>query len=370
MKIGLSLSGGGVRATVFHLGVLARVAESSKWKDIRFISTVSGGSLCVALVYAKSERTWPDSSLFLQDVLPKLKSLLTTFDLEAYYKWSLINPYWWIAGRAKLVSKLIQKHWGINGNISQIPDFPNWEICATSYETGKNWRFSKKRMGDYISNYVVSPSFPLSDAVAASAAVPGLIGPLSVDITKYQWCKYDDDRKTTISSNGPTTQKIRLWDGGVYDNLGLESMFKPQKGLRVGLDFLIISDASRPIKMETKRFQFKLPPYIPPFRLIDVATDQVRAIRLRIFVNFLSANKNAGTIFHMGNTMPAILAQANATIPDKWNEKKFLSESQVSTVAGMETTLRKLDLEEYDLLFQHGYEVADATLYASWAYTI
>ena len=42
MKIGLALSGGGIRATVFHLGVLAR---QSLLEKITFLSTASGGRL-------------------------------------------------------------------------------------------------------------------------------------------------------------------------------------------------------------------------------------------------------------------------------------------------------------------------------------
>ena len=44
MKIALALSGGGFRATVFHLGVLARLAKEDRLKYVNFLSTVSGGS--------------------------------------------------------------------------------------------------------------------------------------------------------------------------------------------------------------------------------------------------------------------------------------------------------------------------------------
>lgn len=43
MNIGIALSGGGYRATVFHLGVLARLSEDNLLDQISFISTVSGG---------------------------------------------------------------------------------------------------------------------------------------------------------------------------------------------------------------------------------------------------------------------------------------------------------------------------------------
>ena len=87
MKIGLALSGGGFRATVFHLGVLARLAEENRLEDITFISTVSGGSLCAGLVYAKSGFAWPSSSHYRDKVIPEAHRLLTTEDLRHGLIW-------------------------------------------------------------------------------------------------------------------------------------------------------------------------------------------------------------------------------------------------------------------------------------------
>lgn len=50
-KLGLALSGGGHRAALFHLGVLARLAELDRLRKVRVISTVSGGSIIGALYY-------------------------------------------------------------------------------------------------------------------------------------------------------------------------------------------------------------------------------------------------------------------------------------------------------------------------------
>ncbi len=50
MRIGLTLSGGGFRATVFHLGLLARLALEDKLEEVTVLSTVSGGGLCAALL--------------------------------------------------------------------------------------------------------------------------------------------------------------------------------------------------------------------------------------------------------------------------------------------------------------------------------
>jgi NTE family protein len=219
-------------------------------------------------------------------------------------------------------------------------------------------------MGDYLTNYVVAPNFPLSDAVAASAAVPGAIGPLRLDAAKFRWHKFVGDGSEPTVDVEPIASHLTLWDGGVYENLGVEAMFKPQEGLREEVDFLIISDASKPLSIETRRVQWGIPPYLPPFRLINVATEQVRAFRLRTIVGFLEKNRHTGVILRMGNTVARILKSAKKEAPPSWKIRDFLSDTEVQKAGGLETTLRKLTEEEYDRLLRHGYEVAEGTLYA------
>ena len=49
-KLGLSLAGGGFRASLFHLGVLHRLAELDLLRRVELISTVSGGSI-IGILY-------------------------------------------------------------------------------------------------------------------------------------------------------------------------------------------------------------------------------------------------------------------------------------------------------------------------------
>jgi len=51
MKLGLALSGGGFRASLFHVGVMARLAELDLLGRVEVLSTVSGGSIVGALYY-------------------------------------------------------------------------------------------------------------------------------------------------------------------------------------------------------------------------------------------------------------------------------------------------------------------------------
>jgi hypothetical protein len=55
-KVGLALSGGGFRASFFHLGVLARLAEVDALRGVEVLSTVSGGSILGAHYYLEVQR--------------------------------------------------------------------------------------------------------------------------------------------------------------------------------------------------------------------------------------------------------------------------------------------------------------------------
>lgn len=65
-KLGLSLAGGGFRASLFHLGVLRRMAELDLLRRVEVVSTVSGGSIVGALyvlVLKKRLEAAPDGQL-------------------------------------------------------------------------------------------------------------------------------------------------------------------------------------------------------------------------------------------------------------------------------------------------------------------
>ena len=81
-SIALVLSGGGIRAMVFHLGVLKLLAERDMLEHVTRISTVSGGSLLVGLMFQERQLAWPSSGVFLSDVYPSLRSKLCSRSLQ------------------------------------------------------------------------------------------------------------------------------------------------------------------------------------------------------------------------------------------------------------------------------------------------
>ena len=213
----------------------------------------------------------------------------------------------------------------------------------------------KKRMGDYVTGYVASPRLPIAQAVAASSAVPGLVGSLKLDTGRFDWFVYD--REHITQPHPPRFRTLTLWDGGVYDNLGVEALFKPSGAYRDGFDFLIVSDASAPLEIETRTSR-------APLRLLDIATDQVRSLRARALISHLQRNPGTGVYLKIGNTEERIYRAANRPAMAERIADDSLLASQVREAASISTTLRRFTQHEYDLLFAHGHQVADATLSA------
>jgi NTE family protein len=128
-------------------------------------------------------------------------------------------------------------------------------INATTCETGKNWRWERFRMGDYLFGYSYdTQKVPLADAVASSAGFPGLIGPLVFDTRPYRWFRYKESSKTLVDPEVQRQRKteditpefpvVHLWDGGVYDNHGLEGLHDFIHGWREDIEFFIVSDGA------------------------------------------------------------------------------------------------------------------------------
>lgn len=376
MKISLALSGGGFRATVFHLGVLARLAQEDHFKDVSLLSTVSGGSLCAGLVYSLNGFQWPSSHVFLEGIEPQARHLLTTFDLQGSLIRRVFGTFWTILEtRADDLSSLMQKHWKITASLKELPSTPRWMINATCYETGKNWRFERFRMGDYLVGYTNDTDLPLSDALAASAGFPGLIGALELETSGRKWFQYlehkdafqkltepeEEDRWDKVPIQ-PRYPRVHLWDGGAYDNHGLEGIHDFKKGWSQRFGFLIVSDAAGRSGEEPYRKG------IPALMRLStgIMMNQVRSLRTRAIIERLEnhSRQDQGVFLQTGNTCKQILENSgHADWLPKFCEGS-MSDEEVENAARMATVIRKLAPEEYEGLYHHGYEVADTTLCA------
>jgi NTE family protein len=365
MRVGLALSGGGVRAAVFHFGVLRRLADKNMLEAVSGISTVSGGSLAAAIIMSKAGLRWPDSITFLKKLYPDLRRLLTSTDLFslAAVGWTGIWKYnaRLLSHRAAVLADLLNRKWGVEGKLAELPEQPLWWINATCFETGKNWHFSKREMGDWQFGRHYSPPFSLAEAAAASAAVPYVIGALKLGLPTDGWYRTDPATRAPEERVRPAWPQVRLWDGGAYENLGVEALFKPSQPLR-DCDFLICSDASGPLRPAEDASPLNLlkGQLVAP-RLFDVAGDQIRSLRSRMLVGAIEAGTVRGALLRMGNSVRDIDIKAGRRRASS-DYDLFQTEQEVATASSVPTALSAISETVFDLLARHAYEVADATL--------
>ncbi len=362
-KIGLSLSGGGFRAAVFHIGVLTYLAEKKQLENITYISTVSGGSLLVGLIYSLNNYKWPSSHVFLTEIEPEIKKLLIEHSLMSSLikNWIFIPSNWkYSFERVRILSYTLKHNWQINASLSNISKMPIWTINATTAETGKNWRFTSEKMGDYVSGYVYNPDFKIADIMAISAGFPIGLGPYTLRTNEYQWSKFMGWSTNDTEVKDIEFKKLHLYDGGVYDNLGTEPMLSNKNGfLREEIDYLIVSDASMPLSHSS---HFSI--YRGTKRLLDINMDQVRSLRARILFNEFSKNSN-GLYLKIGHSLNDIFSYVR--VKDMLNSypNKNYFESDAGRIAKKyPTDLKKMTQNNYQLLKEHGRAVADATSFA------
>lgn len=357
-RIGLALSGGGIRAAVFHLGVLRHLAECGRMEDVAQISTVSGGSLIVGAVFAHSDMRWPSSQEFLARTLPELRQVLTSSDLMSFRALGLLGALKEnvaiLTGRAAVLSRLLESRWNVVGRLADLPATPEWHINATCFETGKNWRFTRSMMGDWQFGRHFSPDISIASAIASSAAVPYAIGALKLDLPEHGWWMTDPATKTPVRQITRPLPSVRLWDGGAYENMGLEPLYKPDSGLQ-GCDFLICSDASGPLTAP-KPFSIAAMAKgrLASPRLFDVASDQIRALRSRMLMGSIARGDIQGILVRMG-TSPRRFGLAAAEI------ELCVSDEQCLECLAYPTNLTRINEKDFGLITRHAAEVARLT---------
>ena len=242
----LSLSGGGTRAAAFAFGVLEALNETPSaggrtlLEDVDLISSVSGGSL-VSVSYALQ----PES--FFKDFPQKVLYHNVQRDLLR----QLLSPHNWFRlfsknfERIDLVGEYFNEHIFHEKNFSDLPARPEVIVNATDITRGARFDFTPKRFAALCSEL---DSFPLGRAVAASAAVPMVLSPITLENFGWERCAYQPHRPLGAEPKSPRAARraeawssyedetvrryLHLFDGGLVDNLGLEALldevFSPQ----------------------------------------------------------------------------------------------------------------------------------------------
>jgi predicted acylesterase/phospholipase RssA len=406
-KVGLALSGGGFRASFYHLGVLARLAELNVLRHIDVLSCVSGGSIVGACYWLALRKrllkpapvTRGDYVGLVRDVIQHFLDAVAT-DLRSAVQPSLGKVAWRVlngekgALDAELVAIALEEQFyrpllpgdgrlfvhdlpftpadhnpALTGAKEFHPGKHNWlrgnkvpalVLNATTVNTGHAWQFTPTWMGESPwSVHEAADSIPrlewswyepeagwkieLGRAVAASACVPLVFAPLEVT-SAYQ----DVD--------------VQLVDGGVHDNQGTVSL------LALNCNVVLVSDACGQLLLE------KQP--TPGLRgLASYASRSMSTLMERVrLANYadLAARQRAGLLrglmfVHMkagldADTIRLRFSQESYTI-----DRGMLSPSGVrkdfqQALAELRTDLDAFTPDESHALMACGYQMA------SWAF--
>jgi len=268
LKIGLSLSGGGYRAAIYHLGTFRKLREMGILENVDVISTISGGSITGACYGLKGDN-FEEFEKCLRGIVQKsiIRGILYSFRFICIFVfllsivvlsiyllftrlawvstpllviviWSLLIYQFKIFPVSSIINRLYSK-WFFDGKtLKDFNPIPRIAINATNLETGRPFTFSKNKMSDSTYEHpgkgrksikFKPDGFPISLAVASSTCVPFAFTPIFIDK------KYFEDEKDF------ETIKPCLVDGGVYDNQGVHKL--TQKNSSYECDVVIVSDA-------------------------------------------------------------------------------------------------------------------------------
>jgi NTE family protein len=262
--------------------------------------------------------------------------------------------------RARILANFLETRWGITGRLTDLPAKPLWIINTTCIESGKNWRFSRNFMGDWKFGAHFAPPFSISEAMAASAAVPYVIGALKLNLPADGWQAIEPGTRNPTHEITPHMRTVRLWDGGAYENLGLEPLYKPG-GSNVGCDELIVSDASGAfptIGDDRPSWNFFRGNLYKP-RLFEVTSYQILSLRRRLFVNAIKTGAVKGQLICMGIPVPELARWSGSDLsPDP--ETTFVPDEDVEKAWKYPTNLMRVPKEQFEIIAKHGSESAEA----------
>jgi NTE family protein len=345
--IGLCLSGGGFRAALFHLGALRRLNELGILHRVRTISSVSGGSIVSA--HLATSLVWPHREPVSADAWEKtVASPFRTFTRRNLRTLPLVLrfvlPWRWLRSSAVIEAIIRQYRRRLRAfgrPLTDLPETPRFVFCSTDMAFGVNWIFEKTRMGDYQAGYVIPPprEWTISHAVGASSCFPPLFNPLPVRIAAERFKK---GKFLKGKERDEHMSDLRLTDGGNYDNMGLEPVWKDHATV-------LVSDGGGLFSASRDRGFFRR-----LLRYAEISDNQARAVRKRWLIAGFddeSETSLAGTYWGIGSARESYELDGG-----------YSKEDASRLIAGIRTDLDSFSNGEIAVLENHGYQLADAAI--------
>lgn len=262
-SIALCLSGGGLRATLFHLGLVRALRQTvidgkPAITRVDEIYSVSGGSILAAHLVANWERYCGTDEQF-ESVEEEIRKLaLSNIRGRVLQRWLLScmavvprltgmsRTYWLAKEYERLYGKVHLSSFYRDGGLSR----PSLYVLTTSFKTGELCSFSPHgfeiaRRPDKGTGHspveVRADLIPLPFAVAASSAFPPLFPP--IELTKQMLGDVD---------NIDFERSVYLSDGGVFDNLGVEKFLYNKAVGKSNANVVILSNAGSSFKSDAE----------------------------------------------------------------------------------------------------------------------
>ncbi|HOC69151.1 MAG TPA: patatin-like phospholipase family protein [Candidatus Hydrogenedentes bacterium] len=239
----VTFSGGGTRAAAFSFGVLEKLRDTEiVWEgkqrrlldEVDIISSVSGGSLPSAYYGLFGDRIFED---FPDKVLYRnIQGNIVTQVLSPANWPKLVSPFY---GRSDMIADDFSRKIFEDKTFADLlarNQRPFIVINATDVSLGSRFDFTQRQFDLLYSDLA---SFPVGRAVAASAAFPGLLTPVTLrnypkqeDYAAPAWVQAELENASDFQLRHrqaleaetyikPGRPFIHLSDGGVSDNLGL-----------------------------------------------------------------------------------------------------------------------------------------------------
>lgn len=341
--IALCLSGGGYRAMLFHLGALIRLNEAGLLKKLIRVSSVSGGSITSAALALH----WSNLTFNKQGVADTLDPVVEAVRAMARItidRGSIIGGLLLPGTISERVANAYDEHLFGGATLQDIPlevkgESPRFVINATNVQSGALWRFSREYMADYRVGRVDLPRVRLADAVAASSAFPPVLSPMRLKIKQ----KMADMDQADLHRE-PYISKAVLSDGGVYDNLGLETALGRCRTL-------LVSDGGQKMKPKKKPAGDWARHAV---RILGIIDNQVRSLRKRDLIKrFQQRDEHDGTFWGIGTEF----SDYGLSI-----DPLGCASRDPDPLARTPTRLKAMDDVLQEKLINWGYAVSDAAL--------
>ncbi|HYE63533.1 MAG TPA: patatin-like phospholipase family protein [Phycisphaerales bacterium] len=344
--VAVCMSGGGYRAMVFHVGMLWRLNDAGILKDVQRFSCVSGGSITGAVLGLH----WPklagggfSEAAFGEHVVTPVRRMASTnIDIEAILLGALLPG----VTVGDLVAREYRNVLFGTATLQNLPDSPRFVFNATNVQSGALCRFSKPYLWDWRVGKYPNPAISLAVAVGASSAFPPVLSPITLKLKPGEIAPGTGDDLC----RSPYTTRLVLTDGGVYDNLGLETAFKRYRTL-------LVSDAGGqmqpdPDPAENWAGHSK--------RILDMVDNQVRNLRKRQLLDALTTtdpvHRREGAFWSVRSNI------ADYGLPDAI-PAPF---ARTQELAATPTRLDAMEDGLQERLINWGYAICDAAIRRHW----